>query len=158
MRIVLGIIGSVMTLIVLATAAVVFFVDPNQWREPISDALSEQTGRPVAIDGSLNWQFFPRLGIDVGAVRIGSGAGFGDRPLLSAQGLSLGLEVMPLLTGEIALEALRIDTPQINSFAEPMGRRTGKRSGRSQPMRAPPIKPHQRHRHGWRALAWAASI
>lgn len=114
MRIVLGIIGSVMTLIVLATAAVVFFVDPNQWREPISDALSEQTGRPVAIDGSLNWQFFPRLGIDVGAVRIGSGAGFGDRPLLSAQGLSLGLEVMPLLTGEIALEALRIDTPQIN--------------------------------------------
>ena len=85
MRIVLGIIGSVMTLIVLATAAVVFFVDPNQWREPISDALSEQTGRPVAIDGSLNWQFFPRLGIDVGAVRIGSGAGFGDCVLYTSE-------------------------------------------------------------------------
>mgnify|MGYP000108267389 CR=1 FL=1 len=121
LRTIFILLGSLIAFVVLGIAALVVFVDPNNFRGAISDALETQTGRSVAIDGSLSWQFFPRLGIEVGAVSIGSGADFGDTPLISTQGLSFGMQVMPLLRGDLALETLRIRAPQINLIRQANG-------------------------------------
>lgn len=133
------IVGSLLAFVVLGITVLVVFVDPNNFRGAISDALETQTGRSVAIDGSLSWQFFPRLGIDVGAVSIGSGAEFADTPLISTQGLSFGMQVMPLLRGELALETLRIRAPQINLIRQANGQtnwQTLGSSGNGQPSSA----------------------
>lgn len=131
------IVGSLLAFVVLGITVLVVFVDPNNFRGAISDALETQTGRSVAIDGSLSWQFFPRLGIDVGAVSIGSGAGFDDTPLISTQGLSVGMQVMPLLRGDLALETLRIRAPQINLIRQANGQTNWQTLGSSVNGQAP---------------------
>ncbi len=114
MRIILWALGGVMTLVLVAIAGLYLFFDPNHYRDTITQTVKEQTGRPFSVAGDIGWSLFPRLSLDVGAIELGSGPGFADTPLIRAEGVSLGLEIMPLLQGELALEALRLRAPEIN--------------------------------------------
>ena len=121
MRMLFIVLGSLVGLIVVAVAAVALFFDPNDYRDQITTAVEDELGRSFAIDDEIGWSLFPRLAIDLGGIRLGSGDGFGDEPLVTAEGVSAGMAVMPLLSGEIELETLRIDGPVINLIRNEAG-------------------------------------
>ncbi len=106
--------GGIAGLLLAAIAAVVLLFDPNDYRDQLAAAVESETGRTFTLSGDIGWSLFPRLSIDLGAVRLGSGTGFPDRPLVSAEGLSAGLAVMPLFAGHIELETLELRRPTIN--------------------------------------------
>ncbi len=107
-------IGGIAGLILAAVAAVALLFDPNDYRDQLAAAVERETGRTFTLSGDIGWSLFPRLGIELGAVRLGSGTAFPDRPLMSAEGVSAGLAVMPLFTGRIELETLELRQPTIN--------------------------------------------
>ncbi|RZU99365.1 AsmA family protein [Spiribacter vilamensis] len=121
MRMLFIVLGGLVGLIVIAVAAVALLFDPNDYRDRITTAVEDQLGRSFAIDDEIGWSLFPRLAIDLGGIRLGSGGGFGDEPLVTAEGVSAGMAVMPLLSGEIELETLRIDRPVINLIRNEAG-------------------------------------
>ncbi|WP_076742125.1 AsmA family protein [Spiribacter curvatus] len=121
MRVLFIALGSLIGLIVVAIAAVALFFDPNDYRDQITTAVEDELGRSFAIDDEIGWSLFPRLAIDLGGIRLGSGDGFGDEPLLTAEGVSAGMAVMPLLSGEVELETLRLDAPTIRLIRNETG-------------------------------------
>lgn len=121
MRVLFIALGGLIGLIGVAVAAVLLLFDPNDYRDQITGAVEDQLGRSFTIDAPIGWQLFPRLAIDLGDVRLGSGEGFGDEPLLTAEGVSAGMAVMPLLSGEIELETLRLDQPTLNLIRNEAG-------------------------------------
>ena len=121
MRMLFIVLGSLVGLIVVAVAAVALLFDPNDYRDRITTTVEDQLGRSFAIDEEIGWSLFPRLTIDLGGIRLGSGDGFGGEPLVTADGISAGMAVMPLLSGEIELETLRIDRPTINLIRNEAG-------------------------------------
>ena len=116
------VIGVVIALLVALVAGFIVFFDPNAWREEIATAVEEETGRSFVIEGEISWSLFPRLGIELGAWQIGSGNGFGDTPFASAEGLRAGMQVMPLLRGELVLETLELRGPTVNLIRNAKGR------------------------------------
>ena len=113
MRVLLILLGSIATLIVAGIAALFLLFDPNDYRDSLTAAVEDQLGRSFVIEDEIGWSLFPRLSLDLGGIRLGSGDGFDDTPLLSAEGVSAGMAVMPLLSGQIQLETLTIDQPTV---------------------------------------------
>lgn len=66
-------------LIVVAVAALVMFVNPNQFKPMIAEQVQAQTGLELEISGDINWQFFPSLGFELGQTNLKNPKGFKTR-------------------------------------------------------------------------------
>ena len=109
-------------LLIIGIAGLLLLVDPNDYRDEIAAAVEERTDRDFVIEGEIGWTLFPRLGIDLGAWRLGSGEGFDDQPFASAGALQVGMALPPLLRGRVELETLEIDRPALNLIRNADGR------------------------------------
>ncbi len=87
-------------LIVLAgagVAALVWLVDPNDYRERIAALVEAETGRELTIRGPLSLSFAPCCGVAVEDATLGNPAGFGDEDFARAEMARLGVRLWPLL-------------------------------------------------------------
>jgi len=119
-RLLIGLV-IVFGLIIGVVALALVLIDPNDYRDDIAHAVEQQTDRDFELSGEIGWSLFPRLALDLGAFRLGSGEGFGDTPLIEADGLQLGMAVLPLLRGEFVLDAARLQAPQVNLLRDAKG-------------------------------------
>ena len=73
---------GVVVLLVLASIAVVVFVDPNDYKDDIAKAVRDRTGRDLKLDGNLSLSVFPWLAIETGHAELGNPPGFGAGPFM----------------------------------------------------------------------------
>jgi AsmA protein len=110
---------------VLAIAAIVvsFLIDPNVYRGRIEEAVRNETGRDLVIEGDLDLSFFPWLGLDVGRTTLGNARGFGDEPFLSFDQARLNIKVLPLIRGDgLHIGAVVLDSFQLDLAVNEDGR------------------------------------
>jgi AsmA protein len=105
--------GGVVALLVLFVGVVLLVVDPNDYRGRIEQVVEQQTGRALAIEGDLDLTFFPWFGIEVGGIRLAEAEGFGEEPFVSVERVQLAVKVLPLLSGELALDTIVLEQPRI---------------------------------------------
>lgn len=118
--------GKIIKFLLYAVAAIVVLVlivgtyfsltfDANKYSEQIAEAVYEETGRELIIEGELEVSFFPWLAVEVGKTTLGNAEGFGDAPFLAFESATLGVQLMPLLlnddiaVGEAAIDGLRLN-------------------------------------------------
>jgi len=112
----------VLALIVLPLLALVVLVNPNSFKPQIVDAVRQQTGREFRIDGDLGWSFYPVLGIELGHTELGNAKGFGEKPMLAVDRVAVGVELLPLIHGELNVAQLRLEKPRIHLGKDKSGR------------------------------------
>lgn len=93
----LVILASVVGIIIIAAVALFLFFDPNDFRDRISVAVKEQTGRDLVIEGDLSLTLFPWLAVEVGPTHLGNADGFSGDQFLSFEQASLSVRLMPLI-------------------------------------------------------------
>ena len=98
-------IAGLFALALLALAILPSFLTWNDHRERIAAAISTFIGQPVSFAGDLRLSFLPSPEIDADRVIIGPP----DRPLLSAERLTLSLSALPLARGAIQITQARGD-------------------------------------------------
>jgi len=99
-------------LVALFSVGVWFYLafDPNAYRGRIAEIARETTGRELAIDGDLRVKLFPRLAVEVGAVRLAQPAGFGAPPFASVARADADVRLLPLLLrGDVEVGRLRLE-------------------------------------------------
>lgn len=115
----LGLVG----LFIVVAVAIVFLVDPNDYRDRIAEAVKEETGRDLAIEGDLELSFFPWFAISVGRTTLGNAPGFGDEPFLSFEEARASISVLPLIRGDgLELGNIVLDSFQLNLAVAEDGR------------------------------------
>jgi AsmA protein len=114
LRIVTFVILGVVALVALALAAVLLFVDPNDYRATIEQRVAAATGRPLRIEGRLGLHVFPWIAVDVGRVSLGNAPGFGGAPFLQAESVRVGAKLVPLLRGRLEARRIAVDGLQVN--------------------------------------------
>lgn len=133
-KIALSVAGGFVAFLVLAAAALVFFVDVNAHKPRLETAASDALGMEVRIGGRMGIGLFPGFHIALEDVLVRSRG----TDLLAAKNASLGIELLPLLhkeirIGRIALQAPRIDIRRDHdgkfNFEEEPGRKRGKEGG-----------------------------
>lgn len=114
LKLLFGIIGSLIGLIIVAAIAILLLVDPNDFRGEITEAVTEATGRSMKIDGDLSLSVFPWLGINTGAVELGNAKGFGKQAFAKIDSTQIRVRLLPLLSTKIEMDTLVLNGLELN--------------------------------------------
>lgn len=111
----IGIILVALVLLIVAAAIILpLVIDPNDYKDEITAAVKEQTGRELTIEGDLQLSVFPWLGIEMGALQLSNATGFGDKPFASLQGAEVRVKLWPLLSQKVEASAIVLDGLNLN--------------------------------------------
>ena len=91
--------AAVVVLMIVAAVLVGVFFDPNDYKQQLTAAVANQTGRELTIDGDLDLKVFPNIQIEVGPATLSNAAGFTARNFASINGARLSVALLPLLAG-----------------------------------------------------------
>ena len=138
------VIGGLIALIGVALLLVVLFVDPNDYRDDIAQAVEQRTGRRLTLSGDLKLSVFPWVALDVGPATLGDAPGFGDEPFVSIERARVGVRLLPLLRGDLEVGHVQLEGARIRLVTDSSGRNNWADLGESeQPLttqRTPPAR------------------
>ncbi len=102
--------------ILIIIMAVVFSVDPNNFREPVIHVLTRATGLNINIE-SLDWSFSRGLQFKCKGLQIYSADQ--EKELLSTDELLLKLKLLPLLQQKIVIDSITLIRPVLKISVKP---------------------------------------
>lgn len=97
----------------IGAVALKFWVNPNQFKPLIIEQAKAQAGLDLVIEGDLNWQFLPKLGISLGRTKILNPQGFDQENMLSIERAGLSLDILPLFSKQLKISNLALDDASI---------------------------------------------
>ena len=141
-KIVLGVVLSLVVLVGGLLAAALIFIDPNDYKPEIAATVKEQTGRELNIGGSIDLTVFPRLGLELNDVSLGNAPGFSDPIFARISRAGLWVNIMPLIekrveVGTIVLSGLQLNLERRKNGASNWDDLGGTRQAEKTPAREP---------------------
>lgn len=122
LKILIGIIGVLIVIIVAAAILIPRYFDPNDYKDEITALVKKQTGRELQIPGELDISVFPWLGVTTGKLVLSNAESFGPEPMITAEGIEVRVKLLPLLRKEIEMGTVIIDQLQANLARNEQGR------------------------------------
>ncbi|RLT95359.1 AsmA family protein [Ketobacter sp.] len=110
---------GLLVLILLAVLVIRFVIDPNDYKDRISALVKEASGYELTLNGDLAWSFYPVLGFESNQVTVAARA---NQPFLQVQTLALGVQLLPLFSGQLNVDLLQIDGVDVNLQVDAQGR------------------------------------
>lgn len=107
MRIFLYILAVPVVLVILAVLLVPLFLDKARILELAAEQVHRQTGADLQVNGEVDLSLFPTLGVSLGDITLTMPEP--AQSSLAARALVIGVQVMPLLSGEVAIDTLALD-------------------------------------------------
>lgn len=117
---VLGIVAGIVVLVVLAVIIVPMVVDPNDYRGQITDAVKEQTGRELKLDGDLSVSVFPWAGVRTEGLSFSQPAQIGG-DMLSVDTAQIRVKILPLLGSRVEVDTVILKQPTVRIITLPDG-------------------------------------
>ncbi len=108
-------VAAIIALFALGAVAFILFFDANNFRDEISRAVENSTGRELSIEGEIGLSFFPWLAVDVGRTSLGNAEGFGDEPFARFERARMGVRLLPLLLRrQVVTSGVDVDGLELN--------------------------------------------
>ncbi len=114
LKILAFLLGGLLVLFIILAVTLTTMFDPNQYKDKISAAVKEKTGRELRIDGKLSWSFFPWIGIETGRMEFANAPGFGSEPFARIDGAGAKVELLPLLRKQISIGTVYLNGLKLN--------------------------------------------
>jgi hypothetical protein len=111
-RLILRFILVVFILIIFGVTALLF-MPGDRIAKFAEDQFEAATGRSMDITGDVRTSIYPLLGVRTGPVTIANADWAGGEPMLSADGLSIGVNLMALFKGDVKIKKVEVIAPQI---------------------------------------------
>ncbi|MBT8071647.1 MAG: AsmA family protein [Gammaproteobacteria bacterium] len=110
----LAVVGVVVVLVVIAAVVLPMVIDPNDYKQEISTAVLDETGRELTIGGDIQWTVFPSIGLQLTDVSLGNRSGFGDQPMLDIGEAGMSVKLMPLFQRKMEIGEVKLSDVLIN--------------------------------------------
>lgn len=88
---------------VVAIAALVSLIDPNQFKPQLVEQVGKSTGRELVIQGDIGWRFWPSLGLSLEQVALRNPAGFAEPDLVRFTRGEASVGLLPLLSHRLEI-------------------------------------------------------
>ena len=112
MRLILRFVLVVFILIIVGVTALLF-MPGDRIAKFAEDQFEAATGRQMDITGDVRTSIYPLLGVRTGPVTIANADWAGGEPMLRAEGLSIGVNLMALFSGDVKIKKVEVISPQI---------------------------------------------
>ncbi len=104
----LKIVGAVIVSSVIAVGIIIAVVDPNDYRDEITELVKKETGRELQIQ-SLSLSLFPRFGLNLENTTLSNAKGFSEKNFLHVENLQLGAAILPLLSQQLEIDKVTLN-------------------------------------------------
>ena len=101
--------GGLIALIACLLLAVKLFVNPNDYKARITQAVKHATGRDLTLAGDIKLAVFPWVALDLGAVSLGNPPGFEQVPFAAVKHAAVRVKLLPLLRKQLQIGRVEID-------------------------------------------------
>lgn len=108
-KIVAGLVGGIIVLLVAALLAVWVFVNPNDYKGKIAAAVKESTGRQLNLSGDIKLSVFPWVALELGPASLGNPPGFSAEPFLAFSHAAVRVRLLPLLSKRLDIDRVQLD-------------------------------------------------
>ncbi|MFQ2228927.1 AsmA family protein [Aeromonas hydrophila] len=88
---------------VVAIAALVSLIDPNQFKPQLVEQVRKSTGRELVMEGAIGWRFWPSLGLSLEQVALRNPAGFAELDLMRFTRGEASVALLPLLSHKLEI-------------------------------------------------------
>jgi AsmA protein len=110
---ILKVLLGLVAVVVIAVGAIIAVVDPNDYRDEITNVVKEQTGRDLTIQ-SMSLSFFPHLGINLESASLSNAEGFSNSPFIKVDKVQVGASILPLLSQKLEVDTLTLHGLSLN--------------------------------------------
>lgn len=107
MRWVAGIVGF-LTVAIIGVVVFIATLDVNAYKGEIQALVKQKTGRELAIVGPLALSWTPRPSLSASQVTLTNAAWGSEPTMVSVGDLAVGVELLPLLSGRLEIDNLRL--------------------------------------------------
>ncbi|MFP6780448.1 MAG: AsmA family protein, partial [Gammaproteobacteria bacterium] len=104
----------IVVVVVGGATAFVALVDPNDFKDQISEKVLDETGRTLTLEGDIEWAFWPKIKIKAGPLRLSNAPGFGDAPFFAAQEFQVAIATLPLLKNQFEMDTVKLYAAEVN--------------------------------------------
>jgi len=121
-RALLAVVGVLGILVVVAVVYITTFFDPNDLKPRLIEAVRNQSGLELRLDGPLSWSFYPRIGVTVKDAEAWLPAQSpDDAPFVGFANAEISVAFTPLLTGDVSIDGLILDGMRLNLARDAQG-------------------------------------
>jgi AsmA protein len=139
-KILIGIAILVVVIVAVALAAP-FFIPAEVYKSQLVAQVKAATGRDLRIDGPVRVSLLPRIALEAEKVSFSNAPGAAEKEMATLAKLQVQLQVLPLLSGEIAIDRFVLRGPVIHLEIDKSGHPNwsfGNASAAPAPQSAPP--------------------
>ena len=108
-KVLAGLAGGIILLIVVGLLAVWALVNPNDYKDRIAAAVKESTGRELILKGDIKLSVFPWVALELGPASLGNPPGFGAEPFLAFNHAAVRISLWRLLSKRMDIQRVEID-------------------------------------------------
>ncbi|AFJ01960.1 A/G-specific adenine glycosylase [Methylophaga frappieri] len=122
MRTLIKVIVGLVILLIVAIAAIPFFVDPNDYKDEIASQVEKATGRQLVIQGDIELSVFPWLALQLGQMSLSNAEGFEADNFAQVNAADIRIKLLPLLKKEIEMDTIVLDGLVLNLETDKNGK------------------------------------
>ncbi len=108
-KILAGLAGGIVVLVVAVLVGVWLFVNPNDYKGRIAAAVKHSTGRDLILRGDIKLSVFPWVALELGPASLGNPPGFGEQPFLAFDHAAIRVSLLRLLHQRMDIDRVEID-------------------------------------------------
>jgi len=101
-------------LIIAAAIVLPLVISPNDYKPQIVEAVKQQTGRDLKIDGEIGLSVFPKLGLTLGKTELSNAAGFKEKIFAKVEAINIQVALMPLLDKRVEMDEIVLQGLELN--------------------------------------------
>jgi AsmA protein len=122
MKLFLKLFAGLVVVLIVAVVLLITTIDPNDYKQQIQTQVKKSINRDLAINGDISWAFYPQLGFSSGEIELRNLDGFNRQNLLKIDQAALGIDLLPLLKGQIKIGELSVNGLVFNLITNKDGR------------------------------------
>ena len=113
-KLLFGLLVLIFVLIVAAAIILPMVINPNDYKPQIIEAVKQQTGRDLAIEGDIGLSVFPKVGLNLGRTSLSNAQGFDGQSFASMDAVNIQVALMPLLDKKVEMDEIVLEGLSLN--------------------------------------------
>lgn len=102
------------TLIIAAVVILPLVISPNDYKPQIVEAVKQQTGRDLSIEGEIGLSVFPKIGLTLGRTELSNASGFKEKIFARVERINIQVALMPLLGKRVEMDEIVLEGLVLN--------------------------------------------
>jgi AsmA protein len=120
-KVLLGI-AIVIALVLVIAIAAPFFIPAELYKDQLVAQVKSATGRDMRIEGPVRVSLLPRIALEAEKVALSNPAGAAEKDMAALGKLQVQLQILPLLSGEVAVDRFVLVAPVIHLEIDKKGK------------------------------------